>query len=450
MNRYVPYKTSFLALEEEIEVLYEPSAQSTFAFEKAFAKYHELPFEFDWSVYRKCVNSLIQVLGGLGVRTVPLDFDATKEYRRLSHKSSPCWPFNLRHVDWSKLYEDPDFILDLSVHYDKFMNGDRTFLPFSLFLKDELLPIEKVQEGRTRMVSGSHAVLTHFMCSLSAVFNALVEEKFPMCAVGFTPFYSGWSKLFKGYGKKRSFDGKRFDTRMHDQELWEVCRIREELLSSNNPYFSDLLRACYAEVIDAYGVDPNGHVRKIPWGNKSGQFNTTVDNTLVNVLRWCYYFVVSGLGTPDEFFHTSCRFYGDDCLIDENLELAIELAVAHGAYEETRSKCNFDPVFDKDLNTGVVFCGFTSARYKGRLLPVFSEPYRLSSAAHFVKKNLNSTQLVERLCGLKLLAVGKQEVFDQLGEMVNKSGPTPDQKIRNGDTREFIINHLYLGFEGLH
>ncbi|AZJ53460.1 polyprotein [Celery latent virus] len=157
-------------------------------------------------------------------------------------------------------------------------------------LKDELRPIEKVKENKTRTFT---AAPIEFVIGAKQAVDAFNHQfmdahlKLPH-TVGINQWSGGWHKLYKKlYGKNfvySSGDGSRFDS--------SPCFYMFDALYTIRTYFADpeihqVLENIYLEVCHTPIVLHDGNVVMKNHGNNSGQCSTVVDNSLIMMILCC-------------------------------------------------------------------------------------------------------------------------------------------------------------------
>jgi len=192
------------------------------------------------------------------------------------------------------------------------------------FLKDELRPIEKVKEGKTRLISSCPLPLTLATRMFFGDFaSAIMTCKSPptnlgIC-VGINPF-SDWDQLVKpvffvGRGRVIAGDFSGFDAT-------ETSGVHDHILALINDWYNDCeenqlaRKVLWLEVTNSLHLNYSSDQRKnlLYWWVKSlpsGHPLTSIINSLYNMITFVYCF---NKRVPDgNFFSDTCiRFYGDD------------------------------------------------------------------------------------------------------------------------------------------
>jgi hypothetical protein len=201
---------------------------------------------------------------------------------------------------------------------DNARNGVRTLNIFKDFLKDELRPFNKVEQGNSRLVSGAPLdyVIAWRMYFLDFQMDYMTNRISNHSAVGINVYSDEWQRLYK-YLMSQSEnvfagDQKGFDGRHGAQIATEICdginawygdgdenaKIRKVLfldLYNSRHIIGDL-------VVQWDGSLPSGH----PF--------TTIFNTLVtDILFRMSFGKIMGIYNMDKFDDTVCLIgYGDD------------------------------------------------------------------------------------------------------------------------------------------
>jgi len=234
-------------------------------------------------------------------------------------KTSPGFPWNTKFPNKSFL-DDVDgphwqYLVEWS---EKLSISSRCF--WNLFPKDEILSAEKVDNGIVRTLCGAPIEFSLSLSALCVDFNEKLcaTAGVHASAVGFSEFRGGRDRLVRSLGDDENcFEG---DLGSQDRttraSFFEgVTRLRAAAMPASRSAHSRLT-ILYNIMLAALVVDPRGYIWALLTGNKSGQSNTIIDNT-VNYCRAFFY--VWCRNAPPQYRFYSCFkemvklvLYGDD------------------------------------------------------------------------------------------------------------------------------------------
>lgn len=185
-------------------------------------------------------------------------------------------------------------------------------LPWDCFPKVEILPIEKARD-KSRIICG--APVEHFLIGarLYTMFNKRMVKTplFAQSTVGMVVPYNGWSLLYNRlpYMCENS-DASRFDKSISPKLLKLVYLVRQQL-SSYSDYELLLHWWYFNQLVDRRSILSHGDVYHVTGGNGSGQYNTTIDNTIAHMLAIAYAAYMCGY-SYSQYSQLSVYVYGDD------------------------------------------------------------------------------------------------------------------------------------------
>lgn len=185
-------------------------------------------------------------------------------------------------------------------------------LPWDCFPKVEILPIDKAN-AKSRIICA--AAVEHFLIGarLYTMFNKRLIKS-PLrtpSVVGLVPPFGGWRALFSRLPTLcENSDASRFDKSVSPKLLKLVYMLRE-MLSSYNPYETKLHWWYFEHLVRRKSVLSCGRVYLVHGGNGSGQYNTTMDNTLAHIIALAYASYMSGM-SYNQFRLFPFFVYGDD------------------------------------------------------------------------------------------------------------------------------------------
>jgi len=235
------------------------------------------------------------------------------------------------------------------------------------FVKTELLPASKLEQDNARSITGPD--IAYHMCTgrFYQDFNHRLYDSIwqHSSSLGFSKYYGGVSKLAAKINKhphKEESDMAKYDAR---QARWirELCLLfRWEMLA---PEFKtqenwDRLAYYYREAVDSFIVLQLGYILQADHGMKSGDGNTSADNTLIHfmLLSLAYIRLVS-----EDYSHfknnVEACLYGDDELISMSDEVVGTFSAAARApiYESCGVHFKVESTVESTELTGLTFLG---------------------------------------------------------------------------------------------
>jgi len=186
-----------------------------------------------------------------------------------------------------QFYEIIKFIVEKNI--EKLKRGERIFNVYIDNLKDELLSLEKVKAGKTRLFCSADMIyLLISRMYFGAFAGWIVENRIDNgIAIGINPYSRDWDKsanhllrnslkfIFGDYGK---FDKKQ------KRILMEACLVLMDMFYGENGKLERKL--LFEEIVDSlHVVYEDGRLVFYTWdhGNTSGNFLTAILNSLVNI-----------------------------------------------------------------------------------------------------------------------------------------------------------------------
>jgi len=259
--------------------------------------------------------------------------------------TSPGAPWNVTYHDKSFIEEDW-FKVYLMKFWSDLEDGEPLAL-WNIFGKEEVLPTSKVETDGCRALTG--APVEHVICQgrLCQDFNEKMYASATAHAscVGFSEFHGGRNQIVRRMEKH--LDGWESDISGQDastkiQFFQGTLQLRLESLRKEDRTVGNCIRMLKLInlMIFALAVDPQGEIWQSNGGNKSGQSNTVVDNTM-NAFRVLAYAFVR-LRPDDTYtyadFHESVAafMYGDDAIwsVARKYQWFSGYKVAYVAYTE--------------------------------------------------------------------------------------------------------------------
>lgn len=214
------------------------------------------------------------------------------------------------------------------------------------FVKTELLPTAKLDVDDVRSITGPD-IAYHFSVSrMSQDFNhrmyEAVDSFSTASALGFNKFEGGLNRLADKVNElpyKEEADMSKYDARQARWLRMMCCYFRWKMLRQEDKTEENWMRLVYyySQAIDSKLVLGMGWVLGTDHGMKSGDTNTSADNTLIHfiVLSLAYIRLVS-----DDYGHFKRNvrpfLYGDDELLSMSDEVVHLFSAEHRApiYEE--------------------------------------------------------------------------------------------------------------------
>lgn len=227
---------------------------------------------------------------------------------------------------------------------DKFSNPGS--MPWDCFPKVEVLPYEKALE-KSRIICG--APVEHFLIGamLYTEFNEAMIAR-PLTAhsaMGFVAPFGGWRELFGRLPDLcENSDATRFDKSVSPKLLKLVYQLRY-MLSDYDDYATRLHWWYFRHLVERMSITSHGEVYLVRGGNGSGQYNTTVDNTLAHLLALAYASYRMGYGYR-KFAKLRMFVYGDDYIGEALPERFWEYFCEFGflinkSYPQSKFDCDF-------------------------------------------------------------------------------------------------------------
>jgi hypothetical protein len=312
-------------------------------------KYGKVMPPMDASILKEIEHYMIDLFNGLERTLEPL---VISEYESINGcntefspplvmSTSPGYPYNQRatrskgkawlfeqtatHTDGSPLYEvsDSELRQRLDYRWTAGLRGERVPSLWIDTLKDELRPIEKIENGKTR-------VFTIPPVDMSIVARRLFQSFVSMFYENKNKFFSAvgisceseacneWTKMHYDFVKKSPIgfagDYSSFDGTLHPQVMDTVCNIINAWYNDDFVYrrfrkviFNEIIHTCQVAMNCVYVTN---------CGNPSGNWITTPLNTISGAIYLRYGWLklaparFRSLQHFDE--HVTDRIYGDD------------------------------------------------------------------------------------------------------------------------------------------
>lgn len=204
------------------------------------------------------------------------------------------------------------------------------------FVKEELLPTIKLEEDNVRSITGPDVV---YFASYSRMCQDFNKRLYNAClrtasTLGFNKFEGGLNRIAEHinfHPHKEEADMSKFDAR---QVAWirRLCmKFRWRMLRFEDRTEENFERFTYyyEQAIKSYLVTGLGYVLYADHGMKSGDVNTTPDNTLVHFAALAYAYIMN-VSRDYKHFRANVRacLYGDDELISMSDEVIDKFCAA--------------------------------------------------------------------------------------------------------------------------
>jgi hypothetical protein len=260
----------------------------------------------------------------------------------------------------------------------KIENGERPDAYFSLLLKDETRPLEKIKAGKTRTFMGSNKPFVVLSRMYFGDFIAFLHEMYidTPSSVGIDANGSDWGRLYDHLisvsDKVIEADFTNWDGSVSFSLYRIACDVINALYSDGNDVFRQKILYEYA---NATFVCLGNAYRRVG-GLPSGCFGTAEFNSLFNWIIHLYAFQRCieenklNYGLWDFYDHISLHVYGDDVVMTVSEDL--------------------QPYFTPDkVNTWLSEIGFTMTN--GDKTALTSE-FKDIKDAHFLKRDFHVTE----------------------------------------------------------
>jgi len=343
-----------------------------------------------------------------------LTLDDAKSY--INRSKSAGYPFYYKYRDKGHALDE---CVDLDDQVHSLLHGNPDPVIFSLTLKTELRLKEKVDLNKTRVFMS--APLHHVLASL-VVFNKqndqLIDKR------RFHPIKTGVSIPGNDFvNTMLKIDGDCYEADVDGCDLCyppevaaHICHVVKQFLPARYHRFVD---HNYSSVYAGLAVACGGMYRV--YGNKSGQLNTSRDNSLM--LWWYTIYTSVILGLPKGWEIDNYCLSSDDSVLRYpfgNFKLFVETMTLNGCTLEV-------PTFDA---RPIRECVFLSHHLRQRFVPGFGDFLlaagnlpKLLSSLNWVKKGKTLTfeeSCVAHLIGLRICLFPWKEHFDRCDAILSK------------------------------
>lgn len=286
--------------------------------------------------------------------------------------------------------------------YHEIVEGDRPDVLWYLFLKKEILKLDKIYESDIRQIVCADPIYAR----IGAVFEQdqnnrmkkMTRWRHGQC--GWSPFEGGFNevlrRLERGDNQFIELDWTRYDGTIPIEVFRHIKDFRFSMLSKE--YKTNTNKSVYNWYVDQmckrYVLLPSGEVTIQDKGNPSGQISTTMDNNMVNTFLQAFEFAyVHPSKTEEELkkmWHCcDALVYGDDRIsswpsVPPNyVDTVVEMyKVVFGMWVKP------EKIIVRNTLEGVSFCGFTAVLSDGMYLPVPNDAWK------FVTSTLNPVRVL--------------------------------------------------------
>nr|UVW93785.1 RNA-dependent RNA polymerase [Crow astrovirus] len=308
-----------------------------------------------------------------------------------------------------------------------------------VFLKNETLKKEKVENNDIRMIMCTDPVFTRFGAAFDEHQNQLMKMRTEthQAQVGWTPFYGGLTTRLKRLEQKGNqfieMDWTRFDGTIPRELFHHIKLIRWFFHDPTYKTQENYQRyKWYIENLENKIVLlPTGEVTVVNKGNPSGQISTTTDNNMINTwltafeVAYQYHQATGRIPTVEDYYkNVDSICYGDDRVLSVNPDwLEYNKEMVPDMYKNIFGMW-VKPQNVKTSNTleGMSFCGMTFSKLKGGFYIGIPNVEKILSTIEFPVRRLpNIESLWGKLISLRLLCnYASSEVKDYLDKQIHK------------------------------
>ncbi len=393
---------------------------------------------------------------------------------RLDGSTSAGFPWNLKYTSKNQLLSSDgaeEFWAVAEAFFDDLPGLAAASDPnvvasvWHAFLKEELRSVEKLSASppKIRSISGCPLELTLACGMLCLPFNEWFYSAHSLLpsAVGMSPFWGGWHRLYHHLvgGRRRwlaCIDVRKWDRRFYTRLKVAVRNLRVAMmrLKGDALYasFEAHLRGLYTFLYRGHVAVPDAqmrHIVVITIGMLSGWPNTTVDNTLGHLIEWLCLLTTHNL-LPLLGDGVVFKIYGDDIIVAACDEVKAVLTPATiTAHYESRgwSTHPFDwlPVGHPDVE----FLGgrFHADPVSGMVAYAPLDPAKGVDSMRF-KGTGDVNSAFTRACALRLLHFFNPDACALATGYAQELLPLVDPALRTNYLTDDSIRRVHFGFEG--
>jgi len=229
--------------------------------------------------------------------------------------SSPGFPFDLTYFNKGEVYDQHDFDqswIDLAKPEDY-------FCLWSCFIKQELLPLDKIAAREARIVLVPPADFAQMQARLSQDFNRRMNSAPKSTSwnmLGFNKFSGGFQTLAQKLPRKfliHPGDVSAYDAKLHTNLRLCALRFRLRMAKEKSKDFVMRMINMYKTCTVSYILMPDGFVLLKFHGMDSGDINTSNDDSLCHAWFWAYIYCVDISSSLSQFAkQVVLNIYNDD------------------------------------------------------------------------------------------------------------------------------------------
>jgi len=255
----------------------------------------------------------------------------------LDMSTSSGAPFNFKYKTKKELFENHPEIVDwLQEDWEVLANDPKWTCIFSSSLKEELRPMEKIQQNSIRTFTAGPVDATVHGSRLFVDMNEKLYASHLKSAstVGMSPLGGNWHKLYQKlnvFPNGYALDESQYDSSLRAFLMSGCAKMRWLMLAEEfkTPANLNRIRTYYRNLTHTVIMTAEGNLIYKKLGNPSGSVNTVSDNTLI--LYWMLAFAWIRTASKDVCTYTDFELNTAKCLLgDDNTWTVSEFA--HGFY----------------------------------------------------------------------------------------------------------------------
>lgn len=403
--------------------IHAPTVWGKGAYAKSFEKFKYAPpcdnikenYPREWNFASK---ALMREYGFLK-NTHVIDITATVK----NVESTPAYPKFKFWKTEAEYLEDRGY-KDYIEQLNNIKAGERPDVLWYLFLKKEILKIEKIQEEDIRQIICSDPIYARIGAMFEQDQNNRMKEmtlwKSGQC--GWSPFEGGFDAVLRRIEKPDNqyieLDWTRFDGTIPMEVFRHIKDFRYSMLDPvyHTTENKEIYRWYVAQLCKRHVLLPSGEVTLQERGNPSGQISTTMDNNMVNNFLQAFEFAYLHPSLSDDLLlkkWTECDslVYGDDRLSSwpsvpaGYVEKVVEMyKVVFGMWVKP------EKIIIRNELVGASFCGFTVVESDGLYLPVPNDAWKFITSTLTPVKNMpDFDALVGKILSFQILVHNLQD-----------------------------------------
>lgn len=292
--------------------------------------------------------------------------------------------------------------------FQNYMAQDKIAITlFGANLKDELRPLEKIVQHKSRLFMSCDALMAITCNTYLLKFNQFMDQyKGSPIGIGINKYSSDWNEMVSSITScelAHGIDFSKYDKYIPaDLMLYVMNKIRDKITGMTDRDHRIYDNIIY-NLIHTHIVLPDGQIVQKHRGNPSGFVSTTQINTIIHLFITLYCFYVDNPSLDYETFKKKVVTYliGDDEISGYPKSLMNpsrykELIQSHTPYEIELE------TFDKPKQHLIKFCGHRSTMVNGVYYPVLDFEMLLGHLAYGVRKNANPINILQKIVGMKI------------------------------------------------